>query len=112
MNQREKEAYLREYALLKAKGKPFFPYAVAKDSIMAVIVVAAIVLMSLMFGAELGPQADPTTTPYVARPGGDFFFLFEGVRGIKPAILTPVAAIGGPAIALGVLFGPPFFCCR
>ena len=35
MNQREKEAYLREYALLKAKGKPFFPYAVAKDSIMA-----------------------------------------------------------------------------
>ena len=39
MNQREKEQYLREYALHKAKGKPFFPYAVAKDSIMAAIVV-------------------------------------------------------------------------
>ena len=37
MNQREKEAYLREYALHKAAGKPFFPYAVAKDSIMAVL---------------------------------------------------------------------------
>ena len=35
MNAREKEAYLREYSLLKAKGKPFFPYAVAKDSVMA-----------------------------------------------------------------------------
>ena len=32
MNQREKEQYLREYSLLKAQGKPFFPYAVAKDS--------------------------------------------------------------------------------
>ena len=38
MNQAEKEAYLREYALLKSKGKPFFPYAVAKDAIMMLIV--------------------------------------------------------------------------
>ena len=35
MNQREKEQYLREYAQLKSEGKPFFPYAVAKDSAMA-----------------------------------------------------------------------------
>ena len=35
MNQREKEEYLREYAILKAQGKPFFPYAVAKDGAMA-----------------------------------------------------------------------------
>ena len=42
MNQREKERYLREYSILKAQGKPFFPYAVAKDSIMAVVVMAAI----------------------------------------------------------------------
>ena len=35
MNRREKEQYLREYSILKAQGKPFFPYAVAKDSAMA-----------------------------------------------------------------------------
>ena len=36
VNQREKEQYLREYSILqKAKGKPFFPYAVTKDSAMA-----------------------------------------------------------------------------
>ena len=29
-NQREKEEYLREYSRLKAEGKSFFPYAVAK----------------------------------------------------------------------------------
>ena len=54
MNRREKEQYLREYAILKSQGKPFFPYAVAKDSIMAVIVMVAIITMSLVLGAELG----------------------------------------------------------
>ena len=34
MNGAEKEAYLREYEILKKKGKPFFPYAIFKDSAM------------------------------------------------------------------------------
>jgi len=38
MNQAEKEAYLRDYSILKNSGKPFFPYIVAKDAAMAVIV--------------------------------------------------------------------------
>src|SRR3954467_7043373 len=109
MNQAEKEAYLREYALLKAKGKPFFPYAVAKDSIMAAIVVFSIVMMALVFGAELGPKADPTTTTYVPRPEWYFFFLFELLRVIKPAILVPLATIGVPTIAMVLLFGLPFY---
>src|SRR5215210_2775112 len=108
MNQREKEAYLREYALLKAKGKPFFPYAVAKDSIMAAIVVASIVFMALIFGAELGPKADPTTTTYVPRPEWYLFFLFELLRVIKPAILTPLATVGVPTICMILLFLLPF----
>lgn len=58
MNRQEKEAYLREYAQLKAQGKPFFPYAVAKDAIMAVVVMAVIITMSIVLGAELGPKAD------------------------------------------------------
>ena len=67
MNAREKEEYLREYALLKAQGKPFFPYAVAKDSLMACVVLLSIILMSLTFGAELaaGGAAD-------AGPGSGF----------------------------------------
>src|SRR3954462_13025320 len=109
MNRHEKEAYLREYALLKSKGKPFFPYAVAKDSIMAAIVVGAILLMALIFGAELGPKADPTTTTYVPRPEWYFFFLFEVLRVIKPAILTPVATIGVPTICMVLLFLLPFY---
>ena len=109
MNRREKEEYLRKYSILKNKGKPFFPYAVGKDAAMACVVMIAIILMSLTFGAELGPKADPTTTTYVPRPEWYFFFLFELLRIIKPANLTPLATIGIPTICLILLFLLPFY---
>src|SRR6059058_3387778 len=109
MNKAEKEQYLREYSVLKSQGKPFFPYAVAKDSLMAVIVMLAIILMSLTLGAELGPKADPTTTTYVPRPEWYFFFLFELLRVIKPPELVPLATIGVPTICMILLFLLPFY---
>ncbi len=109
MNQREKEEYLREYALLKAQGKPFFPYAVAKDSLMAVIVMAVIITMSLVLGAELGSKANPTTTTYVPRPEWYFFFLFELLRIIRTPSLVPLATIGVPTICMILLFLLPFY---
>src|ERR1700755_2187510 len=108
MNQAEKEAYLREYAQLKAKGKPFFPYAVAKDSIMAAITLGIIITMSIVLGAELGPKADPTTTTYVPRPEWYFFFLFELLRVIKPPTLVPLATIGVPTILMILMILVPF----
>jgi ubiquinol-cytochrome c reductase cytochrome b subunit/menaquinol-cytochrome c reductase cytochrome b/c subunit len=109
MNQREKEAYLREYGELKAKGKPFFPYAVAKDGAMACVVMAVIITMSLVLGAELDAKANPTTTTYVPRPEWYFFFLFEVLRIIKPPSLAPLATIGVPTIGMVVLFLLPFY---
>ncbi len=109
MNQRQKEEYLREYALLKSKGKPFFPYAVAKDSIMACVVMACIITMSLVLGAELGSKANPTTTTYVPRPEWYFFFLFELLRVIKPASLVGLATIGVPTLGMILLFLLPFY---
>ncbi len=109
MNQREKEQYLREYSILKAKGKPFFPYAVAKDSAMAVVVLAVIIAMSIVLGAEMGPKADPTTTTYVPRPEWYFFFLFELLRVIKPPEFVPLATIGVPTICMILLFLLPFY---
>ena len=109
MNQRQKEQYLREYALLKAQGKPFFPYAVTKDAVMACIVVGVIITMSLVLGAELGSKANPATTTYVPRPEWYFFFLFEVLRVIKPTSLVPLATIGVPTIGLIILFLLPFF---
>jgi menaquinol-cytochrome c reductase cytochrome b/c subunit len=109
MNKVEKERYLREYSILKAQGKPFFPYAVAKDAIMACVVLAVIILMALTLGAELGPKADPTTTTYTPRPEWYFFFLFELLRVIKPPALVSLATIGIPTICMVLLFLLPFY---
>src|SRR5687767_805489 len=108
MDAREKEQYLREYSILKNQGKPFFPYAVAKDSIMACVVLAVIITLSILFGAELGPKADPTTTTYTPRPEWYFFFLFELLRVVKPPELVFLATIGIPTICLVLLLLLPF----
>jgi ubiquinol-cytochrome c reductase cytochrome b subunit/menaquinol-cytochrome c reductase cytochrome b/c subunit len=109
VNRREKEEYLREYAILKAKGKPFFPYAVAKDAVMACVVMVVIITLSLVLGAELGSKANPTTTTYVPRPEWYFFFLFEVLRIIKPPSLVPLATIGVPTLGMILLFLLPFY---
>src|SRR5215218_5458679 len=108
MDAREKEQYLREYSILKGQGKPFFPYAIAKDGLMACVVMVVIILMSLLFGAELGPKADPTTTTYTPRPEWYFFFLFELLRVVKPPELVFLATIGIPTICLVLLLLLPF----
>jgi demethylmenaquinone methyltransferase/2-methoxy-6-polyprenyl-1,4-benzoquinol methylase len=109
LNKREKEEYLRDYGILKSQGKPFFPYAVAKDGAMAVVVMIVIITMSIVLGAELGPKADPTTTTYTPRPEWYFYFLFEVLRIIKPAYLVPLATIGIPTICMILLFLLPFY---
>jgi quinol---cytochrome c reductase cytochrome c subunit, bacillus type len=110
MNQAQKEAYLREYSTLKNEGKPFFPYAVAKDGTMAAIVMVVIIFLAFLFGAELGPKADPTTTSYVPRPDWYFYFLFEVLRVMRNVPkFTPMATIGVPTICMILLFLLPFY---
>ena len=67
-----------------------------------------IIALAIVFGAELGPKADPTTTTYVPRPEWYFFFLFEVLRVIKPAVLTPLATIGVPTVCMVLLILLPF----
>jgi menaquinol-cytochrome c reductase cytochrome b/c subunit len=110
MNQAEKEQYLREYSILKNKGKPFFPYSVAKDGLMACIVMLVIMLLALEFGAELGPKVNPTTTTYVPRPDWYFFFLFEVLRVMRNVPkFTDMATIGVPTICMILLFLLPLY---
>ena len=109
MRPSEKEQYLLEYDALKKKGKPFFPYAVLKDSAMALVVTIVVIVMSLVLGAEQGPKVDPTTTTYVPRPEWYFFFLFELLRVLKPPELVPLATVGIPTIAMVLLLLLPFY---
>jgi quinol---cytochrome c reductase cytochrome c subunit, bacillus type len=110
MNRRQKEEYLRDYQILKNQGKPFFPYAVMKDSAMGLITILVIIAMAVILGAgELENRADPTTTTYTPRPEWYFFFLFEVLRVIKPPELVPLATVGVPTIALVLLLLLPFY---
>ena len=65
--------------------------------------------MAILFGAELGPKADPTTTTYSPRPEWYFFFLFELLRVVKPPELVFLATIGIPTICLMLLILLPFY---
>jgi menaquinol-cytochrome c reductase cytochrome b/c subunit len=109
VNRQEKEAYLREYESLKKKGKPFFPYAVLKDTTMMLIVALVIVALSIVLGAEQGPKVDPTTTTYTPRPDWYFYFLFELLRVIKPPWAVPIATVGIPTAAMVLLLMLPFY---
>ena len=75
---------------------------------MACVVMVVIITMSILFGAELGPKADPTTTTYTPRPEWYFFFLFELLRVVKPPDLVFLATIGIPTICLVLLLLLPF----
>lgn len=110
MNSREKEQYLREYQILKGQGKPFFPYAVLKDSAMAVITLGVIIALAVILGAgELQNKADPTTTTYTPRPEWYFYFLFELLRVIKPPSLVILATVGIPLVLLLLVALLPFY---
>src|ERR1700677_547347 len=80
-----------------------------KDAGMACVVMAIIIAMSLVLGAELGSKANPTTTTYVPRPEWYFFFLFELLRIIRTPSLVPLATIGVPTICMILLFLLPFY---
>jgi menaquinol-cytochrome c reductase cytochrome b/c subunit len=109
VNRAEKEEYLGEYEVLKKKGKPFFPYAVLKDSTMMLVVALVIIVMAILLGAEQGPKVDPTTTTYTPRPEWYFFFLFELLRVIKPVWAVPIATIGIPTVCMVLLLLLPFY---
>src|SRR3982750_175188 len=75
---------------------------------MAGITLAVIILMAILFGAELGPKADPTTTTYTPRPEWYFFFLFELLRVVKPPALVFLAPVGIPPVCMVLLLLLPF----
>ncbi len=111
MNKEQKAAYKADYAQAKAEGKPFFPYAVYKDHIVAALVIGLIIFLAIWARVEVGPEIDPATETYVPRPEWYFFFLFELLRIFKNQnALLPVimATFLVPNLLLGLLFAWPF----
>jgi mono/diheme cytochrome c family protein len=110
---------------VKARGKPFYPYAMFHDTVMSVVVVCVIVGLAAIWkwtafgphhdpthkgilGPEVDPPADPGTTSFVPRPDWYFYFLFYLLRIFKWPESVFLGTVGVPTIALILLIGMPF----
>jgi menaquinol-cytochrome c reductase cytochrome b/c subunit len=111
VNRGQKEAYLRDYTAAKKAGKPFFPYAVYKDLIVATLAVAAVIGLAIWHRVEIGEPVNPASTDFVPRPEWYFFFLFELLRIFKNQnALLPIimATFIIPNILMVLLIATPF----
>lgn len=77
----------KELPLDPKRGIPFFPVHVAKEGVVAVLLVAVLVTLSVVWPWEIGAPADPLSTPEHIKP--EWYFLpsyqllkyFEGTYG-------------------------------
>jgi menaquinol-cytochrome c reductase cytochrome b/c subunit len=122
----EKRAEFARYkADVKARGKPFYPYAMFHDTIMSFVVVCTIIGLAVVWkwsswapghdpthkgllGPIVDPPADPGTTSFVPRPDWYFYFLFYLLRIFKWPESVFLGTIGVPTIALILLIMLPF----
>ena len=118
-----REAFARYKEDVKKEGKPFFPFAMWHDTIMAFVVVGVIIALACIwyFTAKhdsegvgvLGPlvtdKADPGTTSFVPRPDWFFYFLFYLLRIFKWPDSVFLGTVGVPTILLVLLIGLPFY---
>ena len=117
--------FARYKADVKARGKPFYPYAMFHDTIMSLVVVCTIIGLAVIWkwsawgphhdpthkgllGPEVDPPADPGTTSFVPRPDWYFYFLFYLLRIFKWPESVFLGTVGVPTIALMLLIGLPF----
>ena len=111
MNRGQQEYYKRDYAQAKAEGKPFFPYAVYKDLLIATLAMAVVIILACWHRVEVGEPVNPASTDFVPRPEWYFFFLFELLKIFKGQnTLTPVimATFIIPNILMALLILTPF----
>ena len=111
MNRGQQEYYKRDYAQAKAEGKPFFPYAVYKDLLIATLAIGIVIMLAVWHRVEVGEPVNPASTDFVPRPEWYFFFLFELLKIFKGQNdLTPVimATFVIPNVLMALLILTPF----
>ena len=111
MNRGQQEYYKRDYAQAKKEGKPFFPYAVYKDLLIATLAMGLVITLAIVHRVEVGERVNPASTDFVPRPEWYFFFLFELLKIFKNQnALMPVimATFIIPNILMLLLIVTPF----
>jgi menaquinol-cytochrome c reductase cytochrome b/c subunit len=114
---------------VKARGKPFYPFAMFHDTVMSLVVVAVIIALAALWkwtswaphhsglhqgllGPEYTAPADPGTVSFVPRPDWYFYFLFDLLRIFKWPESVFLGTVGIPTILLILLLALPFIDVR
>jgi menaquinol-cytochrome c reductase cytochrome b/c subunit len=111
VNRGQQEYYKRDYAQAKKEGKPFFPYAVYKDLVVATLAIGIVIALAIVHRVEVGEPVNPASTDFVPRPEWYFFFLFEllkifkGQNALMPVIMATFIV---PNILMILLIATPF----
>lgn len=111
MNKAQQEAYRRDYAQAKKEGKPFFPYAIYKDHLVAIMAFAWIIGMAIWHEVEIGQPIYSASTDFIPRPEWYFFFLFELLKifkGQNPLMPVIMATFIVPNVLMVLLLITPF----
>src|SRR3989440_1740639 len=123
----ERRAQFQRYKEdVKARGKPFYPYAMFHDTVMSLVVVGVIIGLAVIWKVTageapdkpglLGPlysaPADPGTTNFVPRPDWYFYFLFYLLRIFKWPNTVILGTVGIPTLCLVLLLALPFLDVR
>jgi mono/diheme cytochrome c family protein len=107
VDKREKQESLEQYKKEKEKGVPFFPDAVFKDAIAALVVFLLLAGLAFVLGVPLEAPADPADNTYNPRPDWYFLFLFQLLK-YFPGQLEVVGVFVIPTLLILLLFALPF----
>jgi ubiquinol-cytochrome c reductase cytochrome b subunit len=100
--------YAKRTAAAKSGGVRFWPDIIAKDIIVAVVVVALLVILGRFVGAGLEAPADPNDASYTPRPEWYFLPFFQLLK-LVPGSLESFVAVGVPGLLVLTLLLLPFF---
>ena len=104
----ERSQALARYHHQKEAGESFFPYTLAKDIAVVLIVLGVLFALAVFLPPEVGELADPTDTTFNPRPEWYFLFLFQLLK-YFPGRLEAVVAIVLPSLGIATLLALPFF---
>lgn len=93
---------------VQEKEMVFFPNFLFREAVAALIIVAIVVTLALMYPMKVGDPADPSDSAFKPRPEWYFMAPFYLLK-VFPASLEIVPTVVGPALLFIGLMIFPFF---
>ncbi len=108
MNEQEKREYLEQYKKDKAKGVPFFPDIIFKDTVVMGAIFLILIGLIVFVGVPLEERANPADANYLPRPEWYFLWIFQLLK-YFPGSLEVVATAVLPVVGILALLLLPFY---